>query len=118
MEIFCYTWHKCPYGLTSFNLNSYVIHQPNNKSNQENQTYYTKYKIRIFFCFVGSLLIFSSLQKSLEFIGGAFASSSNLETLIVFFIKFWTYEMLYSWMAPLRLSADIPHVGTQKDTYG
>ena len=26
--------------------------------------------------------------------------------------------LLYSWMAPLRPSADIPHVGTQKDTYG
>ena len=26
--------------------------------------------------------------------------------------------LLYSWLAPLRPSADIPQVGTQKDTYG
>ena len=26
--------------------------------------------------------------------------------------------VFYTWVAPLRPSADIPHVGTQKDTYG
>ena len=27
-------------------------------------------------------------------------------------------HLSYTWMAPLRPSADIPHVGTQKDIYG
>ena len=27
-------------------------------------------------------------------------------------------QLLYRWLAPLRPSADIPQVGTQKDTYG
>ena len=33
-------------------------------------------------------------------------------------LKVFIPSLLYTWVAPLRPSADTPHVGTQKDTYG
>ena len=38
------------------------------------------------------------------------------EKLQIYYLQ--SYTVLSAWMAPLRLSADIPHVGTQKDIYG
>ena len=43
--------------------------------------------------------------------------SLNLKKCI-FCVPFGILLVLYTWMAPLCPSADIPHVGTQKDIYG
>ena len=71
---------------------------------------------------------YSSVSEILHWGNPACLWSNTIGFIIIGFTNWdlWFFSqgdllqdyLLYTWMAPLRPSADIPHVGTQKDIYG